>query len=77
MFTAACYEHKPHVGYSPNRMSDFESWLTETASANTETLVAWVILPNHYHILSVTKDAKAVVKQLGKLHGLRFQKTPC
>lgn len=69
MFTAACYEHLPHAGRSPDRMNDFESRLTETASANTETLVAWVVLPNHYHFLSVSKDAKAVVKHLGKLHG--------
>ena len=69
MFTAACYEHLAHVGYSAERMNDFESKLTEKAKAVTEHLVAWVLLPNHYHFLAVTQDAKTVTKDLGKLHG--------
>ena len=64
--TAACYEHKPHIGYSPERMQAFESALLEILPINP---VAWCILPNHYHLLVLSDDLKATTKILGKLHG--------
>ena len=69
LFTAACYEHAPHIGYSPERIADFEQELIETAQKASREIAAWVVLPNHYHFLARTSSAKAVLAALGKLHG--------
>lgn len=69
LFTAACYEHKPHIGRDRCRMNEFEWRLLEVAAAACDSVVAWVILPNHYHFLAITEDAKTVLKALGRLHG--------
>lgn len=69
VFTAACYEHKAHIGFSPRRMKDFEAILTTLAEENTNELIAWVILPNHYHFLSSTTKPLPVLRKIGKLHG--------
>jgi putative transposase len=69
MVTAACYDHKPIIGYSPQRMSEFESNLLEIAHENHATLFAWVVLPNHYHLLAHSVDITTLLEQLGQLHG--------
>jgi putative transposase len=45
MVTAACYEHRPVVGESPERMADFEKQLVETVQSHSSELFAWVLLP--------------------------------
>ncbi len=69
LFTAACYEHQYHIGHSVERLRDFEERLLKTAREHTHTIVAWVVLPNHYHFLARTASAKAVLAALGKMHG--------
>lgn len=64
--TAACYEHRPHIGYSAERMRQFEIVLLETLPVHP---VAWCILPNHYHLLVLSDDLKGTTRILGKLHG--------
>src|SRR5262245_9028535 len=51
LITAACYEHAPIIGASSARMAEFEAELVGTAEAHSERLFAWVVLPNHYHLL--------------------------
>jgi len=66
LLTAACYEHKPWIGVSPERMSDFsQSLLKEFQDPPT----AWCVLPNHYHVLVHIEDLKSQLKTLGRLHG--------
>lgn len=67
--TAACYEHRPVVGHSSDRMSEFEKSLLETVRPLCEQVVVWALLPNHYHLLVRTLDIKRLLKQLGRLHG--------
>src|SRR5262245_56326970 len=56
LVTAACYEHRPILGFSPERMAAFEAELLETVRAHSETVFAWVVLPNHYHLLVHASD---------------------
>ncbi len=67
--TAACYEHKLIIGYSIGRMAEFEKQLLKTLSTHAENVLAWCVLPNHYHVLVETVHIKKAVKELGQLHG--------
>ena len=69
LFTAACYEHAPFIGESVDRLTTFESTLLETARPLSSELIAWVVLPNHYHFLARTPDCRAMLRALGTLHG--------
>lgn len=69
LFTAACYEHKPYIGVSMKRLDAFSEALADVAVSKADSLVAWVVLPNHYHFLAVASDALDVLSALGKLHG--------
>lgn len=69
LITAACYEHRPVVGHSPERMAEFEAELLEATGANVEILFAWNLLPNHYHVLVHAPDIKGLLRALGQVHG--------
>ena len=69
MVTAACFEHKPIVGYSPQRMSQFEHDLTQVLAESCQQVFAWNLMPNHYHALIDTPDIRTLLTDLGKLHG--------
>ncbi len=67
--TAACFEHQPYTGSSPDRMSAFSAeLLSQLASIHCRTY-AWCVLPNHYHALIGTSDILGVIGALGRLHG--------
>ncbi len=67
--SSACFEHKHIIGMSPSRMIEFENKLREKLSPVSEDIVAWCILPNHYHILIQAMNISECKKALGKLHG--------
>jgi putative transposase len=67
--TAACYEHTPHIGQSPERLDEFTEKLLRLCDDELEILHAWCVLPNHYHLLVRTDSVRKVSKSLGKLHG--------
>ncbi len=67
--SAACYEHAPHIGFDLSRMTEFTQQLQEVFSGGQEKLLAWCVLPNHYHLLTETKDLRRLKRELGKLHG--------
>jgi putative transposase len=69
LITAACYEHRHVIGTSDKRLVEFEKKLIETTSANTNHLFAWIVLPNHYHMLVSVPSVKRLLKKLGQLHG--------
>jgi putative transposase len=69
MVTAACFEHKPVIGRSPQRMAEFEASLTRTLTANCRQVTAWIVLPNHYHLIVDTADIGILLTKLGQLHG--------
>jgi putative transposase len=69
LITAACFEHRLHIGHSTERMSAFtDSWL-EVLEAHSDRVTAWVVLPNHYHALLVTSAVRGLLRALGRLHG--------
>lgn len=69
LLTAACYEHEPVIGANVGRMLSFSEELTALVGSFAEAIHAWVVLPNHYHILLTTPDLKATLKAVGQLHG--------
>lgn len=69
MITAACYEHAPIIGLTPQRIANFEIDLLETAHSSSESIFAWALLPNHYHLLVHCQSAKILLRALGRLHG--------
>ncbi len=69
MITAACYEHAHVIGGSHQRMAEFERELVEVAEEGVVELFAWIVLPNHYHILVRAGKIKELLKELGQLHG--------
>ena len=67
--TAACYEHKDVIGFSPERISVFEDDLLHLLRVNSIELYAWAILPNHYHALLKTTNVLFLLKKVKQLHG--------
>ena len=56
--TAACLDHAPHVGRSPERMDAFCGALLAAIRPVTTGLHAWCVLPNHYHLLVSVPDLR-------------------
>ena len=69
LITAACYEHKHIPGKTTLRMSGCESGVLAACESFSETIYAWCILPNHYHVLVGTNQIKDLRKELGLFHG--------
>jgi len=67
--TAACYEHVPIMGHSPERMCECEEGVLKVCEDICAQVHAWCILPNHYHLLVRTVQIKALLKALGQFHG--------
>lgn len=60
--TAACYEHKSIIGFSPERITGFEKELLQLLREYSDELYAWSVLPNHYHVLLKTTDILSLLK---------------
>lgn len=69
IITAACFEHKPIIGASSERMAAFEADLLKVSQRFSTCVFAWCVLPNHYHLLLRTARIAELLKRLGKLHG--------
>ena len=67
--SATCYEHKPFIGVSPERMVECELRLLETVREKAQGLFAWCVLPNHYHLLVHTDDVLGLLAEIGEFHG--------
>lgn len=67
--TAACFEHRPYIGQSPQRINTFSNSLLELFENRADQMFAWCVLPNHYHLLVETPDLPNLMKALGRLHG--------
>ncbi len=66
--TAAIYQHQA-VMASPDRRGEFERELLSSLAAIQVETAAWVILPDHYHILLGVETLEAVSGTLKQLHG--------
>ncbi|MBI5965367.1 MAG: transposase [Chloroflexi bacterium] len=68
LITAANFEHKA-VMNSPKRRTEFETRLLNSIKEFSDELIAWMVLPNHYHILIMVKSLDDVSTALKQLHG--------
>jgi len=67
--SAACYEHAPILGASPERMGVFEQALLEALGQECERVCVWCVLPTHYHALIQCRSLPLCRRALGRLHG--------
>ena len=68
MVTAANFEHRAIMS-SPERRTEFETRLLNSIKEIAEDLIAWVVLPNHYHLLLGVRSLDDVSAALKHLHG--------
>ena len=69
LISASCFEHRHYIGHSPERMDNFLRDLLAVFATHGGQTFAWCILPNHYHALVETPDLKALLREVGLLHG--------
>jgi putative transposase len=69
LLTAACFEHRHHIGLNPKRLADFLEQLLKVLETGCEEIYAWCVLPNHYHVLVLTRKLPDLLHNIGKLHG--------
>ena len=68
LLTATCYEHRVLMGDQERRRQVLDA-LFQTLTTNGTEIRAWIILPNHYHILVYEADLRAVGRALRLVHG--------
>jgi len=68
MLTAACYQHACHMHIEDRRRQLLDA-LFEAFVHDAMEVRAWVVLPNHYHILVHTRDFRALSANLRYVHG--------
>lgn len=68
LLTAACYEHQAHMAQAERRQVVLDMLLNEFIQAGQE-IMAWVILPNHYHLLVHVTEFDRLGKLLRAVHG--------
>jgi len=66
--TAACYEHRRHMNSIARRKQVLDLLFEHFISRGME-LRAWIVLPNHYHLLVYTDDFNVIGKAIRRVHG--------
>jgi putative transposase len=67
LITSACYEHRS-IFEAPDDLSWLAEQMLDAFSIADLPHPAWVLLPNHYHILVETRDLSIVSEVLRLLH---------
>lgn len=73
ILTASCFEHKAHMENFDRRVDFSISILTLMDQLSVE-VHAWIILPNHYHLLVDFPLPTDIRPIMGKLHGRTSRK---
>ena len=68
LLTAACYEHR-HLLTTVDRRKQLLDKLFEQCVQHGIELRAWVVLPNHYHVLALVPDFGALPEVFRRVHG--------
>lgn len=68
IITAACYQHRSHIN-TPSRRQQLLEKLFENFRNRDVEILAWVILPNHYHLLIKPSDFSNVGQSISLVHG--------
>jgi len=69
IISATCYEHRPVIGVTPERMTECEAGVLDVCAQFAQTVYAWCVLPNHYHLLLQTERLEDLRAEIGKFHG--------
>jgi len=67
LLTAACYQHKNRI--NSERRQQLLNQLFEVLINEGIEIMTWVVLPNHYHLLTAKLDFKWLSKTLRLIHG--------
>jgi putative transposase len=67
LISAACYRHVRHASTPARRQQLFGVLYGELTARNVD-LAAWVILPDHYHLLVQVSDFGTIGESLGCAH---------
>ena len=67
MITAANFEHR-RIMHTEERRADYQRRLLEGVEEINGEATAWVILPNHYHLLAKVPEIKVYRRMDGDLH---------
>jgi len=73
LVTAACYEHREHMPTADRRHQLLAQWTEEGRHRGLE-IAAWVVLPNHYHLLIRVDDFEQVGVTARLVHGRTSRK---
>jgi putative transposase len=65
--TAACLHHQPLL-HAPERRTWFTEYLHCHMAEIRVELVAWVVLPNHYHLVVRVEESRTIPSLLQRLH---------
>jgi putative transposase len=68
LLSAANFEHAMIMAL-PARCTEFESRLLKAITGIPAEVYAWVVLPNHYHVLLAIASLDLISKALQQLHG--------
>lgn len=68
LLTATCYEHRPHL-QAEARRTQLLTLLFETFPQAGHTILAWALLPNHYHLLVKVNEFMTLSKLYKSIHG--------
>lgn len=68
IITATCYEHK-HRLHTSQRRQQLLNQLFETLIQENIEILAWVILTNHYHLLTTTVNFPWLSREIRLIHG--------
>ncbi len=68
LITAATFEHQ-HILTTNERRTDLEARVLEQCREKDVQIFAWIILPNHYHLLVGVEALAPVTKSIKQLHG--------
>jgi putative transposase len=69
LLTAACYEHQHHL-HCESRRQQVLDMIFERFITKDVTICAWVILPNHYHLLVHIINFDVLSELFRRIHGL-------
>jgi putative transposase len=68
LLTAACYEHRPHMSTAARRQQVLDLLFEHSILRGIE-LRAWVVLPNHYHLLAYVPNFEVLSDFFRRVHG--------
>lgn len=67
LLTAACYHHQPHLRFPARRQHLLNLYFQRAEEAGLR-ICAWVVLPNHYHLLAYIPERQKAAEVIRRIH---------